>query len=152
MLMNETNEREPTTCMPLIVAASMQDGLMTVCHDLERLDSLLGGACNELMQRFSHAAQQIRSLSTTAAERPLQQDDLTAVSADLAAAVTALQFQDMATQLIFHTRRHLQHCADQLAQQALGDDEDGTGVIEAPPLRANPVTQSEIDAGAIELF
>ena len=32
------------------------------------------------------------------------------------------------------------------------DDEDGQSAIEAPPLRPNPVTQSEMDAGSIELF
>ena len=32
------------------------------------------------------------------------------------------------------------------------DDEDGAALIEDAPLRPNPVTQDEMDAGSIELF
>jgi hypothetical protein len=67
--------------------------------------------------------------------------------------VTALQFQDMASQLIAHTHRRLRHCADQLAREVMGDDdEDGCAVVEEAPPRPNPVTQDEMDAGSIELF
>ena len=38
------------------------------------------------------------------------------------------------------------------ACEALGDDEDGPGVEAAAPLRPNPVTQDEMDAGSVELF
>ena len=34
----------------------------------------------------------------------------------------------------------------------MGDDEDGEAVVESAPLRPNPVTQDEMDAGSIELF
>jgi sulfite reductase beta subunit-like hemoprotein len=67
-------------------------------------------------------------------------------------AITALQFQDMASQLIAHTRKRLRNCADRLARDAMGDDEDGEAVVEKAPLRPNPVTQDEMDAGSIELF
>ena len=69
-----------------------------------------------------------------------------------AGAVTALQFQDMASQLIAHTRQRLRNCADRLAREAMGDDDDGDAVVEAAPLRPNPVTQDEMDAGSVELF
>ena len=40
-----------------------------------------------------------------------------------------------------------------LADDALpDDDEDGEGLTIPAPLRPNPVTQDEIDAGSIELF
>jgi hypothetical protein len=64
----------------------------------------------------------------------------------------ALQFQDMATQLIAHTAKRLRHCADRLARDAFTDDGDDDIVIEAAPLRPNPVTQSEMDTGFVELF
>ena len=32
------------------------------------------------------------------------------------------------------------------------DDEDGLAVVETAPLRPNPVTQDEMDAGSVELF
>ena len=71
----------------------------------------------------------------------------------LGGAITALQFQDMATQLIAHTSQRLRNCAAQLARDTFGmDDEDGAAVVEIAPLRPNPVTQDEMDAGSIELF
>jgi hypothetical protein len=70
----------------------------------------------------------------------------------MAGAITAMQFQDMASQLVAHTTRRLRNCADRLAAQTMGDDEDGSAVIEEPPLRPNPVTQDEMDAGSVELF
>ena len=67
--------------------------------------------------------------------------------------VTALQFQDMATQLIAHTSQRLRHCADRLARDALGDDdEDGAALVEPAAQGPNPVTQDEMHAGSIELF
>jgi hypothetical protein len=70
----------------------------------------------------------------------------------LACAVKALQFQDMASQLIAHTGARLRNCADRLARDAFVGDEDGEAVVDAAPLRANPVTQSEMDTGFVELF
>ena len=72
--------------------------------------------------------------------------------AHLGGAVTALQFQDMSSQLIVHLQRRLHRCVDRLARETMGDDEDGTALVEEPPLRPNPVTQDEVDAGSIELF
>lgn len=69
----------------------------------------------------------------------------------LCGAITALQFQDLAAQLVAHTQHRLRGCADSLARDAMGD-EDGAAVVEPPPLRPNPVTQDEMDAGSIELF
>jgi hypothetical protein len=75
------------------------------------------------------------------------------VRKELHSAVTELQFQDMASQLVAHTTRRLRNCADRLAAEAMGeDDEDGSAFVEAMPLRPNPVTQDEVDAGSVELF
>ena len=70
----------------------------------------------------------------------------------MAGAITAMQFQDMATQLIAHTNRRLRNCVDKIARDSMGDDEDGTAVVDDTPLNPNPVTQDEVDAGSIELF
>ena len=72
--------------------------------------------------------------------------------AHMSDAIIAMQFQDMASQLVAHTSRRLRSCADRLASEAMGDDEDGIAVIEELPLRPNPVTQDEMDAGSVELF
>ena len=74
------------------------------------------------------------------------------VRRQLAEAVTALQFQDLASQLIAHTHQRLRNCADQLARDAFGPDADGEAVVAPAPLRPNPVTQDEMDAGSVELF
>jgi hypothetical protein len=78
---------------------------------------------------------------------------LNAAMDHLAAAITAMQFQDMASQLVNHTGRRLRNCADRLAVDVMGDDDDdGVAVVEEAPLRPNPVTQDEMDAGSVDLF
>ena len=68
-------------------------------------------------------------------------------------AVTELQFHDMASQLLVHTGKVLRGCAYKLAEEAMELEEDELGVVETClPERPNPVTQSEMDAGSIELF
>ena len=60
----------------------------------------------------------------------------------------------MASQLITHTQRRLRHCADRLARDALRSRAPVTSeaVVAAAPLRPNPVTQDEMEAGSVELF
>ena len=58
----------------------------------------------------------------------------------------------MASQLIHHTRRRLRNCADRIAQDAMGDDEERPGPIAEAPLRPNPVVQDDMSAGSVELF
>ncbi len=132
----------------LATAADLQDHLMIASNDLERLQTLLQDASDGLMQRFYAAMDHLQAL------RP-GLDDASALDAalqEMGGAVTSLQFQDMASQLIAHTHRRLRNGADLLAREAMGDDEDGETVVEAAPLRPNPVTQAEMDAGSVELF
>ena len=150
-------EPEPRTTggapLPLLVAADLQDSLMVASNDLDRLQRLLSDATETLMGHFYGASQQINHLSRLASQHPeLPERDLHQAMGHLSGAVTTLQFQDMAAQLIAHTHRRLRHCADRLARDVMGDDEDGAAVIEDAPLRPNPVTQDEMDAGSIELF
>lgn len=146
----------PGAPMTLMVAADLQDSLMVASHDLDRLQRLLSDATETLMGHFYGASQQINHLSRLAALHPglpeLPERDLHLALGHLSGAVTTLQFQDMASQLIAHTHRRLRHCVDRLACEVMGDDEDGAAVIEDAPLRPNPVTQDEMDAGSIELF
>ena len=139
--------------LPLLVAADLQDNLLTAANDLDRLQRLLLDATETLMGHFYGASVQINHLARLAAQHPeLPEDALHQAMQHLGGAVTALQFQDMASQLIGHTNRRLRNCADRLARDAMGDDEEGAAVVEEPPLRPNPVTQDEMDAGSIELF
>ncbi len=154
--MHETTAQSPPGegRLPLMAAVDLQDNLMTASHDLDRLQTLLSDACEALLAGFCGATERVRALSASAGAgggspaAPLFDEVITA----LGGAVTALQFQDMASQLIAHTHQRLRNCADRIAREAMGDDEDGTSIVEAPPLRPNPVTQDEMDAGSVELF
>jgi uncharacterized membrane-anchored protein YhcB (DUF1043 family) len=127
------------------MAAELQDHLMTASCDLERLQRLLNDASESLLSHFNSAnglVDEITQSNETMKEMRLY----------LGQAIVALQFHDMATQLIAHTNQRLHVCAAQLAREALADDEDGTAVVEIAPLRPNPVTQDEMDAGSVDLF
>jgi len=154
MLNEEPFSEPPEVYMPLLVAADLQDSLMVATNDLDRLQRLLDDASQTLMGHFYGASSQIAHLARLAAQHPeLPESNLHEALSHLAGAVTALQFQDMASQLVAHTHRRLRNCADRLARDVMGDDdEDGAAVVEEAPLRPNPVTQDEMDAGSIELF
>jgi hypothetical protein len=139
--------------VPTLLAADLQDHLMTASNDLDRLQRLLADATTTLLQHFHGLSEQIgrlrkqldhaSTMDAAAIEQALQA---------LSGAVIALQFQDMASQLIAHTDKRLRSCADRLARDALADDEDGCQITMPAPLRPNPVTQDEVDAGSVELF
>lgn len=140
--------------IPLMVAAGVQDHLLVASNDLDRLQRLLSDTCDTLMQRFYGASGELQQLLADGQAAPgVDASALAAAMQHLGGAVTALQFQDMASQLITHTNRRLRNCADQLAREAFAhDDEDGEAVVEDAPLNPNPVTQDEMDAGSVELF
>ena len=139
--------------MPLLVAADLQDDLMVASNDLERLQRLLSDACDALLVHFHGATGEIKHVLHTVASRPeIDAPGLHSAMQHLAGAITAMQFQDMASQLVGHTTLRLRNCVDRLARETMGDDEDGCGVLESPAQRPNPVTQDEMDAGSVELF
>ncbi len=153
MLAQEDPTPPPDGSLPLMVAADLQDHLMVASNDLERLQRLLADACDALMVHFYGASGELRELLHTAAkDTEVDAPQLHKAMQHMAGAITAMQFQDMASQLVAHTSKRLRNCADRLASQAMGDDEDGAAVIEESPLRPNPVTQDEMDAGSVELF
>ena len=150
MLAQDAFTPAPDGSLPLRMAADLQDHLLVASNDLERLQRLLDDASQALLGHFTHATQRIE-----AALQAIEGEAHAIHEArhSLGGAITALQFQDMASQLIAHTSRRLRSCADRLARDAMGeDDEDGAAVVEEPPQRPNPVTQDEMDAGSIELF
>ncbi|MDT8992917.1 hypothetical protein RQP54_18730 [Curvibacter sp. APW13] len=133
--------------LPVMLVADVQDSLLVVVHDLSRLDGLLAHTMENLMERFTSA-------SASLADPALQASpELDLVRSTLRAAVTELQFQDMASQLITHTSKILQGCAYRLASESMGmEDGEAVPFVEEVPDRPNPVTQDEMDAGSIELF
>ena len=133
----------------LMLAADLQDHLMTATNDLERLQRLIDDAYVVLIDGFQGAA---HHLGAAIDDGKHDSSSLQETLQTLYRAVTALQFQDMASQLIVHTNQRLRGCADQIARDAMGDDPDGEAVVEETPLKPNPVTQDEMDAGSVELF
>jgi hypothetical protein len=153
--MNEATESSDGSPFSLLAAADLQDHLMTATNDLDRLQALLSHCCDELMQSFYGCHEQVQALMQDASlgRADAYNERMQQLSHRLGGAVTALQFQDMASQLINHTHQRLRSCADQIARVAMGDDdEDGETVVAAAPQRPNPVTQDEMDAGSITLF
>lgn len=142
-----TTPTVPAVQMPVMLVAEVQDSLLVVVHDLSRLDGLLAHTMENLMERFTSAS---ANLANPALMNSKELDD---VRSTLRAAVTELQFQDMASQLIVHTSKILQGCAYRLASESMGvEDGEAVPFVEEVPERPNPVTQDEMDAGSIELF
>lgn len=144
----QTPSAEPAVQVPVMVAAELQDSLLVVMRDLHRLEGLLNHATSNLLARFGEA--NVLLSDNTADDSPT----VMAARAALRNAVTELQFHDMASQLIVHTTQVLQGCAFRLAAETMGreDEELEAPVVAMQPERPNPVTQSEMDAGSIELF
>lgn len=138
----------PAVPMPVMVAAELQDALLVALRDLQRLEGLLDHATQNLLERFDEANGELTHSSLV---KTPQTD---AAAEALRLAVTELQFHDMSSQLIAHISVTLQACAFRLGAAAMGSDEDEDGDAYLPPMpdRPNPVTQSEMDAGSVELF
>jgi hypothetical protein len=107
--------------------------------DLERLKSLINDAGDRLLLSFNQVAAVLPALATTEAQR-------TQVIEAVHAAVTALQFQDMATQLTGHAQRRLSILEERL--RALSH-QVARGLQIVNP---HPVRQVEMTAGSIDLF
>ncbi len=118
--------------------------LISAAADLRRLQALLSDACDTLLARFSDAAGHARELGAIAAAASSAQ----ALQEQLAGAVVALQFQDMAHQLIDHTHGHLHRCADVLHLAP----SDAKAMDPAPPVRSSPVAQRAMNVGSVDLF
>ena len=145
------SEPPAVATMPLSVAVDVQDHLITACNDLQRLQVLLAVAFQLLLASFHSASRELAQHRRRRPERELA-TVLTEIQNQMDNAVTALQFQDMTNQLIEHTNQRLRHCVDEIAAVAFAEDDDGEPVVQAAPDRPNPVTQSEMDAGSVELF
>jgi len=147
MNLEQSPSSEPSVDVPVMLVAEVQDSLLVVVHDLNRLDGLLAHTMENLMARFTAVSDLLGDTSIP------QTGALEAARSALRAAVTELQFQDIASQLIAHTSKTLQGCAYRLAAESMGlEDGEAVPFVEEVPERPNPVTQDEMDAGSIELF
>ncbi len=144
---DSTSAHVPTVELPVMLVAEVQDSILVVVHDLNRLDGLLAHTMDNLLLRFTAASTNLSDPALAALQ------ELESVRQVLRAAVTEMQFQDMASQLILHTSKILQGCAYRLASEAMGlEDGEAVPFVEEVPERPNPVTQDAMQAGSIELF
>jgi hypothetical protein len=141
--MSDQQPEEVSGVVTARLAADMQDELLAAGTELERLERLLSDAVDQLLDRFGRA----HALSADISD-PHQP----ALAGELRAAMTALQFQDMASQLIAHSRRRLASVADCLGNAAIGGEEEEEGCEVQWVSRACPVAQRAVDAGSVELF
>ncbi len=142
----------PAFALPPRVAAELQDQLLSAATDLERLNGLLEHAVEQLLDAFNSVnglledAQAVSTLRE--AGGPALATRLDQIKAGVVNAITAMQFQDMAAQLVGHSTQRIRAVADYLASD--GDDEMAAPVELVQ--RNCPVAQHEMDAGSIELF
>lgn len=131
---------------PLV--AELQDQLLTAATDLDRLGGLLDHAAERLMGSFLSARDRLAAPGSHPCSASA--DSLDGLRRDLDEAITAMQFPDMAGQVITHAVRRIQGVADALAAEVGDPGEDAA----APVLiqRSCPVAQREMDAGSVELF
>ena len=137
----------------LFAAAEIQDNLMASVNDLERLHRLVDDAGDSLSTHCFAASAKLQDLAGLLEQgTALKPGALGGVLQHVTQAIIALQFQDMATQLIAHTSLRLRSSSDKLACDTFGEDEEGAASVTEAPLKPNPVTQDEVDAGSVELF
>lgn len=110
-----------------------------IAADLERLKVLIGDAGDRLLASFNAIAALTGQLACGVAERRQ-------LGTAIEGAVTALQFQDMASQLTGHAQRRLAVLQEVLARLS----EDTDPLLAAT--RLQPVKQAGMGAGSIDLF
>jgi len=107
--------------------------------DLERLKALFNDAAGRLLGSFNEFAALERHAQRSSEERQR-------IEAAIGNAVTALQFQDMATQLTGHAQRRL--VALETCLRSLSRASSGGELLSHP----QPVRQAEMSPGSIDLF
>jgi hypothetical protein len=107
--------------------------------DLERLKSLINDAGERLLISFNQVAAVLPTLAASETQR-------SQVIEAVHSAVTALQFQDMATQLTGHAQRRLSVLEERLRSLS-GEAARGLHLA-----HTHPVRQVEMSAGSIDLF
>ncbi len=137
---------------PMVV--DLQDQLLAASTDMERLVGLLDHAATQLLEEFAGARGHLEQVTVGSApggaDAQAQEILVAAMREHLSTAVTALQFHDMATQLIGHSVKRIRAVADFLGGRLMMDDGDSPDVEFVT--RTCPVAQREMDAGSVELF
>lgn len=116
--------------------------------ELQRLRRLLGDAGDALLAHFGATARELAALGQALEPTPSPQSQaLHAAMAELGGAVVALQFQDLATQLVGHAEQRLARCLRDLGGAA---NPGAARAADAAPM--HPVSQGRMAPGTVELF
>jgi len=107
--------------------------------DLERLKTIVNDAAGRLLGSFNEFASLEENTNRNREERQR-------IETAIGSAVTALQFQDVATQLTHHAQRRL--AALEACLRALYEDRASGALLE----RSQPVRQAEMNSGSVDLF
>ena len=107
--------------------------------DLERLKTIVNDAAGRLLGSFHEFARLEQKTNRNLEERQR-------IESAIGSAVTALQFQDMATQLTHHAQRRL--AALERCLRALY----GQSAVAADLEHSQPVRQAEMSSGSVDLF
>ncbi|MCS6944903.1 MAG: hypothetical protein RMK97_05745 [Sutterellaceae bacterium] len=110
-----------------------------IAADLERLKAMINEAGDKLAASFATLGAAVNALAPDNGERQK-------LAAAVTSAVTALQFQDMATQLTSHAQQRLGALREWLRMIAPATDPL------AADTRMQPVKQTGLGAGSIDLF
>lgn len=133
---------DPAQRVDLLLAAAIQDDLLTAAHDLWRLRSLLTNGIHLLTEQLINAFEQVAALPGVDAQTAQEVRDT------LKQAVVGMQMHDMAEQLIDHVQLRLNRSTDLVAEAMFGEAE----VTLPEPLRPCPVARDDRDGGSVELF
>jgi hypothetical protein len=145
----QAKEMPPANGARPIVGLEFQEHLVAATKDLGRLQSLLDDSHDALQAGFFGLIELLQGCGHAGSDCP---SDADGASANVASAVKALQLQDMATQLITHTCQRLQQCSDRLSPGTSAGVCVGAATARDSRLSPNPVSQSEMNTGFIELF
>lgn len=142
-VVGDTPPAGPRVAMAIATCVEVQDQVLSAATELDRLLDLIQHAGDELMSQFEVLRQVV--VAGGLVDSRASDDATNAVGR----AVVALQFQDMASQLVSHTQQRLHAVAELVGEQLDGDE---AAPVAEPPRRSSPVAQRQMDAGSIELF
>lgn len=142
--MNPSRSATPSAngTAPTDTASAVARECAAIAADLERLKALIADAGDKLLSSFNAVSTRVPHMAMADAERAQ-------VVSAITTAVTALQFQDMATQLTGHAQGRLAVLQDCLRRRTPDPAEIDPLLVDT---RMQPVRQSAVGAGSIDLF
>ncbi len=111
--------------------------------DMVRLEALISQAAATLLDSFQAIERRWRAIPV---------EGMSAVDEDVNRAVSALQFHDLATQLLAHARKRIAVANEGLARLTVEPGREEGRRWEAPPALGGPVGHANLETGSVDLF